>query len=226
MSAASLRFLGHAAFALRTPWAHLVLDPHRPGAVGGRFVLPPIEGPFDAIVSTHPHEDHAGWTPALGTTRWVERDEAFGPLRLRFCAAPHDADGGRRMGLTRLLRVDAPDFSLAHSGDIGCLDAGAVAFCRGVDVLLVAAGGTYTLGAADAAEFARRVGARVVVPMHCADPAVDLALEPAEAFFAAYAPAAGGAAAVVDADHHRDALELPPPPQLRGAVAMRRPGAP
>ncbi len=180
-----VEWLGHAAFAIAGPGARVVLDPHRPGALGGRFRLPAIAGPFDAIACSHGHEDHAAWTPALGTTRWIERDDAVGALQLRFLAAAHDDCGGRRMGLSRLIEIRCGSLRVVHSGDLGSFGRREIDFAAGCDALLLACGGHYTLGADAAAAFARAVQPRRVVPMHCADPLIDLALEPAEAFCAA-----------------------------------------
>lgn len=184
-TAARLRWLGHAAFAIATPTTRLLLDPHRPGALGGRFRLPAIVGPFDAIACSHGHDDHAAWSPAFGTQRWIEADESVGDLRVRFLAAAHDRHGGRRMGLTRMIAIEGPGWRVVHSGDLGVFGDREVAFARRCDLLLVAAGGTYTLDGAEAAAFCRAVAPAAVAPMHCADPAIDLALAPVTDFVAA-----------------------------------------
>jgi L-ascorbate metabolism protein UlaG (beta-lactamase superfamily) len=56
----------------------------------------------------------------------------------------------------------------------------------GTDVLMIAAGGTWTLDGAAAAKLAWQSGARAVVPMHCADPRVNLALLPVAEFLQAW----------------------------------------
>ena len=126
------------------------------------------------------------------------------------------------MGLSRLIRIEGPDFVIVHSGDLGCDDPAAAAFCTDAAVLLIAAGGTYTLAPGAAAAFARATGARVVVPMHCADPAVDLPLAPAADFFAAWA--ALGAPVAALGPRPQSCITLPPPASLRGAVALERTG--
>ena len=180
-----LRFLGHAAFDLRLGGVRLCLDPHRPGAVGGRFHLPEIQGPFDAFACTHQHEDHAGWTPALGTTRQVQGGEQIGRVTVTSRPAFHDQQGGTRMGLVRMLSFEADGLRIVHCGDLGEFGAQDVAWLRGADVLLVPVGGTFTLGPAQAAQLVQAVGPRVAVPMHAADPRIDLRLEPVEAFLQA-----------------------------------------
>lgn len=186
MSPLHLRFLGHAAFDLRLGATRLLLDPHKPGAVGGRLQLPPIVGPFDAIVATHNHEDHNAWDPAFGTARWLQDGEVFAGIEVRTRPVFHDAQGGVQMGLSRMVSLTWQGLRVVHSGDIGAFDAADVAWMRGTDVLLLAAGGTYTLGPAAAAELARQAAPRVVVPMHCADPRVALSLASVDDFVRAY----------------------------------------
>ncbi|MBI5609079.1 MAG: MBL fold metallo-hydrolase [Deltaproteobacteria bacterium] len=191
-----IRFLGHAAFAVELAGARLCLDPHKPGALGGRFQLPEIQGPFDAIVHSHRHEDHAAWTPALGTTRVAEPPCCVGSVQLDARAAFHDAQQGLQMGMVRMLELRGEGLRIVHSGDLGAWTASDVEWLRGCDVLLLAAGGTYTLDPAQAAELARQVGARAVVPMHMADPRVAVRLRPVEEYLAAWAGPSRRAAAL------------------------------
>lgn len=181
-----LRFLGHAAFDLTLGGVRLCLDPHKPGALGGRFQLPLIQGPFDALVHSHHHEDHAAWTPALGTTRSLDPPCTLGGVTLEARAVPHDDEGGLRMGLTRMISLRGEGLRIVHSGDIGSYSAADAAWLADTDVLLLACGGTWTLGPDQAAALVRAVKPRIVVPMHCADPRVDLALRPTAAFVRAF----------------------------------------
>ena len=183
-----VRWLGHAAFSINLPGAldgHLCLDPHAPGVLGGRFALPEIQGPFDAVLITHRHEDHCAWRPSLGTDRMIDADGSVGPYDVRFRGVPHDAVDGRQMGWVRMASVDDGAHRVVHAGDLAGFSAADVAWLRGVDVLLVPVGGTYTLDGAGAAAFTRAVEPRWVVPMHGADPAIDLPLAPVSDFLAA-----------------------------------------
>jgi len=180
-----LRFLGHAAFALQAADTRLCVDPHRPGAVGGRLQLPAITGPFDAVAITHRHEDHAGWTPALGTADIIDEDRDIGPLQLRFRPVFHDAEAGLRMGLSSMLSMANGGLRIVHCGDIGAWDDDDLAWLAGTDLLLVPVGGTFTIGCVRAIELTAAVKPRWVMPMHGADPRVDLDLELAADFVSA-----------------------------------------
>ena len=181
-----LRFLGHAAFDLHLAGLRLCLDPHKPGALGGRFQLPAIQGPFDALLRSHGHEDHAAWTPALGTTRWLDAPLQLDGLQLDARAVFHDQRLGLQQGLTRMLSLRGEGLRLVHSGDVGATDPSDLQWLQGTDLLLIAAGGTWTLDGAAAAQLAWQSGARAVVPMHCADPRVDLGLLPVSQFLQAW----------------------------------------
>lgn len=177
-----LQFLGHAAFSLTLGSTRLLLDPHKPGAVGGRFSLPAISGPFDAIVYSHNHDDHCAWSADFGTTVLISGPAQVGDITVTSRPVFHDAVQGTRMGLSRMMSLQWRGLRIVHSGDIGSYDAEDVAWLRGTDVLLLSAGGTFTLGGQAAADLTRAVAPKVVVPMHCRDPRVWLDLEPVESF--------------------------------------------
>ncbi len=182
-----LTFLGHAAFALEAGGTRICLDPHAPGVLGGRFQLPAIVGPFDAIVATHRHEDHLAWRPQLGTDRVVDTDSQVGDVAVRFRAVPHDAVHGAAMGWVRMASLTAEGLRVVHAGDVGSWTEADVAWLRGTDVLLLPVGGTYTLDGPGAAALCARVRPRCVVPMHAQDPRVDLPLHPVAPFLDALA---------------------------------------
>ena len=209
-----LTFLGHAAFALEGGGVRLLLDPHMPGAVGGRFQLPEIQGPFDAIAYTHPHQDHAGWTPAMGTTRLIDGPTTIGGIAVTARTVVHDHHGGMQQGLVSMLSYHVEGVRVVHCGDLNAWTDDDVAWLRGTDVLLVPCGGTYSLGGAQAAQLVTAVAPRVSVPMHAADPRVRLDLEPIAHFLTALGPPHRESAVLDTADAGWDrtpVLVLDPP---------------
>ena len=153
-----------------------------------------------AALLTHAHEDHA-WRAAsfADVPVWEEAcpagDSWEAGARLRVAAVPHDTCGGTRMGYTRALRLEldlpgAPPFAVVHAGDLGTSDSPELrALCRGADLLLLPAGGTYTLGPEEAVALAESSGAGAAVLMHLRELGIDLPmLTPDEAIARAGRP--------------------------------------
>lgn len=167
-------FFGHAAVGLTAersprPGFSILFDPYEPGGFGGRIAYPPIEGRFDpdVIVVTHAHADHCHTSPWPGVpVVTADVDTELLPVAWTRCA--HDAfDGKLRGGHTGVARVEIDGVRVVHTGDLGELPAPAtLALWRPCDLLLVAAGGYYTLGPAAAVELSRRLQATVTLPLH------------------------------------------------------------
>ncbi|GMV44272.1 MAG: hypothetical protein AMXMBFR64_59880 [Myxococcales bacterium] len=183
----TLRWHGHAAFTVTAGALRVLVDPYRPGALGGRFRLPPIEEPADLVLITHWHEDHSWVGGAQRGALVADTTGEWLGVPVTAVAAFHDREGGARMGLTRMLAFSLGGLRVAHLGDIGVPPTDAQWEALGpVDVLLVPAGGTWTIDPAEAVAVAVRSGASWVVPMHVANPSIDLALAPVEDFIAAW----------------------------------------
>ena len=173
---------GHACVALHAAgWPTVVVDPYRPGGLGGRIGLPPPQLEPDVVAITHDHEDHA-WVPPA----WADARVVAGPggtacgVRIEAVPVYHDAERGTRMGLCDALVLHYAGLRVVHLGDVGEPIADARARrLAGADVLVVPAGGTYTLDPAGACALVARLQPRLAIAVHLADPAIDLPLRPA-----------------------------------------------
>jgi len=151
-----------------------------------RLALPVLE-PF-VVLSTHAHEDHSWRDPAWTDAPFVEEPGSWPGAKLDLCASPHDKEGGAKMGFTRSLKLSldlgsGAALTIAHAGDLGTVDPHVVELCRHVDLLLVPAGGHFTIGPEEAEALARAAEVRCAVLMHLREPGVDLdLLEPGAAF--------------------------------------------
>jgi L-ascorbate metabolism protein UlaG (beta-lactamase superfamily) len=189
---ASLRFLGHACFALELPdGRELVVDPYRAGGFGGRVALPPLPDRFDLAVATHLHDDHAAFD-AVPSARIVGVPHHDAVLSVRGVTAAHDEHGGRlRGGLVQVLCIETAGTRLAFCGDLGERPAGALLdalLALAPDVLVVPVGGHFTLGADGAAELTALLRPSVVIPCHSADDGTRFAeLAPRALFVARFA---------------------------------------
>ncbi|RDV39850.1 hypothetical protein DV096_04605 [Bradymonadaceae bacterium TMQ3] len=184
----ALTWYGHACFGLHAGAHSLLIDPYRPGGFGGAMALPPIGDPFDAVVVTHEHDDHAALDALVHPAPRVEAGPT-GPFTLTRTRVYHDEYRGRRRGgTTDILSIAFANRRLVHLGDVGhsprpddlkALNAG-----PRIDLLIVPVGGYFTIGAAQAWEWCRALSPRAVVPTHAADPRVGLKLRPISHFLA------------------------------------------
>ena len=174
----TIRFHGHACFTVTfDDGPRLLLDPCAAGGLGGAVTLRAPTGPWDAVLVSHEHEDHAavhlaGGAPVLATPG------RLGSLVASHRLAAHDEHGGRlRGGLVRMLDLRCGGLRVVHASDLGERpDGETLAWLRTprIDVLLAPAGGYFTLGPDGFAELVERAAPRVTVPCHMADHGVQL----------------------------------------------------
>lgn len=184
-----IHWLGHASFRIDGSGATIYIDPWK--------LRSPVKG--DLVLVTHEHFDHLSVPDIAAVSKKgtvvvcaaacrgsIEKAAAPGSVRLvapgdeltekgvTIRAVPaynteperkgfHPRDAHRaRVGF--LVTVDGA--TVYHTGDTD-----AVPEMAGLapDVLLIPVGGTYTMDAAQAAQAAAAIGARVAVPMHWGD---------------------------------------------------------
>lgn len=162
-----LRYHGHACVSLDLGGQRFVLDPFASPLFDGRFTYPLPQGPFDVAVCSHPHADHDHVGPHLGSPRVVRADAEVAGVRVRFVPTAHDPHGGRYLGDSRAVVLDAPEGRVVHCGDLGEIPGDAtLARLAAPDLLFVPVGGGYTLDAAEAWRLVELLKPRLVVPIH------------------------------------------------------------
>jgi L-ascorbate metabolism protein UlaG (beta-lactamase superfamily) len=183
----TLDWLGHASFRIRLGRATIYIDPYRVAASAP---------PADLILITHGHYDHFSpqdverlsgkdtWLvgPAAVAERVSGQVHRIGPgetlddelvrgIHISAVAAyntsKRDADGNpfhpRDAGWVGY-QLNVRGERLYHAGDTDVIPE--MDSVTGVDVALLPVSGVYVMTAQEAAEAARRIQARVAVPMH------------------------------------------------------------
>jgi L-ascorbate metabolism protein UlaG (beta-lactamase superfamily) len=185
-----LRFLGHAAFALRDGDTTVLVDPFLTG--NPRAAASADELDATTILLTHGHGDHLGDTVAiakrtgatvvaivelaneLGGQGVDVRDPNLGGTETydwgsaKLVPAWHTAVSPSGTAHTPAgLLIDFAGTTIYHVGDT-CLfsDLQLVGRGRGIDVALVPIGGHYTMDRHDAVEAVKLIGAKTVIPIH------------------------------------------------------------
>jgi L-ascorbate metabolism protein UlaG (beta-lactamase superfamily) len=183
-----VRWFGQSAYLLVGGGTRVFIDPFGPvdPSRGMRFDYPPIEGAeADLLLITHEHFDHSN-AEAIGGSPQTIRSTAGtfeSPAgEVVGVAAEHDDVAGTKRGPTAIFRLALDGLSVCHVGDFGqaSLRPEQKAAIGEIDVLFVPVGGGFTIGGAQAAELARELSPRLIVPMHYRTPALDFLEGPEE----------------------------------------------
>ncbi|HEX2432889.1 MAG TPA: MBL fold metallo-hydrolase [Gaiellaceae bacterium] len=188
-----VRWFGQSAFLLagqRTVFIDPFGDMSGAAARGIQFDYPPIEGvTADLVLVTHEHGDHNG-VDVVGGSPVVLRSTAGrldSPLgEVVAVASEHDDVAGTARGPNTIFCFSLDGLRVCHLGDFGQpeLRPEQREAIGAVDVLFVPVGGGPTIGGAAAAELARSLAPRLVVPMHYRTAAVNF-VEPPDEFLEA-----------------------------------------
>ena len=172
----ALELLAHAAFRVTTSAGRtLCIDPYPDDGWGGRIQAAPVGSDYDLAIATHHHADHYALDATGGAA--IASPYAEPGLRIESTVAAHDEYGGRlRGGTSLILRLTLDDHVIVHCGDLGERPTGALLewlLAVPIDVLIVPAGGYFTLGPTGAAELAALVRPTFVTPCHTASDGFD-----------------------------------------------------
>ena len=160
-----ITWYGRACFRLKGREATVITDPCPPstGFVAGKHDV-------DLLTLSHTDTDHAytrSITAGLTLTRPGEYE--FHDLLVNGIRTYHDAVGGQERGENVVFSFEVDGVHIAHLGDLGhLLSEEQLTELGPIDVLLVPAGGVYTVTPAEAAEVVAQLSPKIVIPMHYA----------------------------------------------------------
>lgn len=176
-----ISFLGHSSFRLKGKNTTVVTDPYD-SSTGLKY--PKVEA--DVVTISHDHRDHnaaglVGGAPFIvsGPGEYEIRG-----VKIVGVASFHDEKKGELRGKNTIYNIKIDDLYICHLGDLGqtALTDEQLEAIGQVDILLIPVGGVYTIDAGGAAKIAASLEAKVVIPMHYAEPTINLKLEPADKF--------------------------------------------
>lgn len=150
---------GHSCFKLEDEGFSIVLDPYLDGKVPG---LKPMRDKANCVMCSHDHDDH-GYVEAIE----VEETEQESPFKLTLVACAHDDAGGTKRGMNMIHVLDNGKVRIAHFGDIGCpLNEKQLEMIGRPDVVMVPAGGYFTMEPDGIEALLEQIKPNVVIPMH------------------------------------------------------------
>jgi L-ascorbate metabolism protein UlaG (beta-lactamase superfamily) len=175
-----ISWLGHSCFRIRGTQATVITDPYSPDT-GYSLGKPKAR----IVTVSHQHPGHSYVQGVGGDPKIIAGPGEYeiGGVLIIGLATFHDAENGSQRGKNTIYLMEIDEISLCHLGDLGhMLTAEQMEELGNVDILLVPVGGVSTIGAPVAAELARQLEPKVVIPMHYKTEALSRELEPVEKF--------------------------------------------
>ncbi|RLG79105.1 MAG: Zn-dependent hydrolase [Thermoprotei archaeon] len=179
-----IKWFGQACVAIRRSDGYtIVIDPHAGGDIG--LEKPDVKA--DLVLVTHEHFDHnAVDTVSHSNTRILRvfRGETkINGITIRGYKTFHDKFGGRRRGENTVYVVEVEGYKLAHLGDLGHIPgADVMDAIKGVDLLMIPVGGTYTIYPDEAWRIVEETKPVNVLPIHYWVRGLKLPLQPIDDF--------------------------------------------
>lgn len=161
-----ITYHGHSEFMLETEEGlRILLDPYDPSVP---FPFHKVEA--DIVTCSHEHADHNYIEKIRGKPIVIKSlglQKPTANITITGYPSFHDEVKGKERGKNTIYLIQAESLRIAHLGDLGAQpDDDTLSALQGVDVLLVPVGGTYTINAVQAAAIAKRLNARITIPMH------------------------------------------------------------
>jgi L-ascorbate metabolism protein UlaG (beta-lactamase superfamily) len=160
-----ITWFGQACFELlSTDGLCILCDPYDPST---GYAEHPRRA--DIVTISHEHHDHNDASWVQGSPEIIRGTGTHTIKSARIMGLPsfHDMQGGAHRGLNTVFVIETDGLRLCHMGDLG--HAPSKELMQGIgrpDVLFIPVGGYYTIGAGEAAEIAKAIGARLTIPMH------------------------------------------------------------
>lgn len=183
----TIAWYGQSCFRIDTREGVMAIDPF-----GKDIGLTPPRFHAGILLVTHGHADHANTAAIHGNPALVTGpgEYEFSGIAIRGIPTFHDAAGGRERGLNTAFRIEiaSEGIVLAHLGDFGeeGMREETLEALGDIDILMIPAGGTYTIDGPTAAKVVNQIEPRLVIPMHYALSGLSVKLAPAEPFLKSY----------------------------------------
>jgi len=131
--------------------------------------LKPPSFEADIITVSHDHYDHNNVKTIRGNPFIINGAGEYDVrgVMIEGVESYHDDKQGSLRGKNIIYRIEMDDITIIHLGDLGhVLENKELERLVGADILLIPAGGVYTLEAKKAVDVVSQIEPRIVIPMH------------------------------------------------------------
>jgi L-ascorbate metabolism protein UlaG (beta-lactamase superfamily) len=165
-----IKYLGHSCFLITSGDGNKVItDPYVTGIPWPPLRYGEIRESADVVTISHNHKDHSNAEAVRGKPQVLKgkTQVVIKGMSFKSITTYHDRVGGKKKGKNIIFVCEIDGVTVCHLGDLGHqLTAEQVAGLGRVDVLLVPAGGFYTIEPDEATGLCDWLKPRVIIPMH------------------------------------------------------------
>ena len=172
-------WLGHSCFRLRSGELAVITDPY-PDSIGLRLGAPTAT----LVTTSHHHANHSNWEAVLGDPKVIRGPGEYELSGIYVTgvmtpAGPEEPSPKRNTAYL----IEMEGLRICHLGDVSApLTVRDIEELAPVDILLVPAGGRCTVPIPAAIQMAQSLEPRVLVPMHCGLPGLNVDLGTVDVF--------------------------------------------
>ena len=176
-----ITWLGHACFLLEDSNGRRLLTDPFDATVG----YPMYKGTVDVVTVSHHHFDHNHVQMVNPGAKIIDKVGFFNECDITIQGLPsyHDKSKGAKRGDNIIFIMEMEGYKFCHLGDLGhVLDKQALDLIGSIDVLFIPVGGNYTINGEEAAQIAKALESKIVIPMHYKTPQLSFDIDGVETF--------------------------------------------
>ncbi|MBQ9782784.1 MAG: MBL fold metallo-hydrolase [Clostridia bacterium] len=167
-----IEYFGHSYFKITGEEYSICLDPF--SNVG----LKEVETTANYLFTSHSHFDHDNKS-IVKFEKLIDKSDS----RFTIIKTFHDNEKGSLRGENNVLLFTLDGYKVAFLGDFGEENnQSLIEKLKGVDVLLICVGGTYTIDSKTATYYAKEIDAKLTIPMHYKDGASTIDIDTVQEF--------------------------------------------
>jgi L-ascorbate metabolism protein UlaG (beta-lactamase superfamily) len=176
-----IKYLAHASFLITAQNnTRIITDPYN---VGQGINYSAIRESADIVTVSHGHGDHNNAKSIQGKPTIVQTagQQTIKGIRIKGISVYHDEAKGSKRGSNLIFCFNFDEMNLCHAGDLGhLLTTRETSEIGPVDILMVPAGGFYTLPPKEVTEVIRALAPKIVIPMHYKTSGTDYPILPVD----------------------------------------------